>query len=190
VLDNTLALTNEVPTKSLAALVDWCGPFSREEALPASFDYEDGLYMVTGKLPYQRTVSLQYIGLASLLSRRLTAPHHKIGLVTKDTKLWIGSVASPRTPGRKIKVTDKMLDLVVWAHIYYLQLPLNSKKRATPPDYPIMILNRWWTQDGEKQRRQRPHSKWPDLIDVVGEEYKTKIVWFGGRQTVTNWRQA
>ena len=172
--------------KSIVAIVDWCGPYSVEEALPASFDYEDGLYVFIGKTSYERQTSVQYIGLASSLARRLNSPHHKLPAVTKDLELWLGDVASPRSPGRKIKVTDRMLDLVEWAHIYFLQLPLNDRKKSSPPDYPITVYNRWWRQDYETRYKKRPHADWPDLIDYLGAEYDVKLVWFGGKQVTFN----
>lgn len=176
--------------KSLVALVDWYGPYSLEEALPASFDYGDGLYAFIGKRSYQRQTSLQYIGLASNLARRLSSNHHKLPAVTKDLQLWLGEVASPRSPGRKIKVTDRMLDLAEWAHVYFLQLPLNDKKKASPPDLPITVYNRWWRTDYETRHKKRPHADWPDIIDYPGNEYDGKLVWFGGKQITFNISEA
>lgn len=168
--------------KSTVALVNWYGPYSLDSALPSSFDYDDGLYMVIGRKPYERNTSLQYMGLASSLSRRLNGYHHKLGEVTKNLELWIGEVSSPRTPGRKIKVTDRMLDLVEWAHVFFLQLPLNDKKKGSPPDLPITVYNRWWKTDYDTKYKNRPHADWPDLLDYIDSEYDTRLVWFGGKQ--------
>lgn len=167
--------------KPTVALVNWFGPYSRSDAAPASFDYDDGLYMVIGRCKYGRKVSLQYMGLASSLSRRLNNSHHALGEVN-DASIWLGEVESPRTPGRKIKVTDRMLDLVEWAHIYFLELPLNQKKRKRPPDAQVVVYNRWWKTDYETRFKNRPHADWPDLIDYSQDEADTKLVWFGGRQ--------
>ena len=168
--------------KPTVALVNWFGPYSLEDAAPASFDYKDGLYMAIGKLPYERCVYLQYMGLASSLSRRLNNAHHKLGNVTKEVSIWLGEVESPRTPGKKIKVTDRMLDLAEWAHIYFLKLPLNQKKRKTPPDKQIIVYNRWWKTDYETRFQKRPHADWPDLIDYSENESDTRLIWFGGKQ--------
>lgn len=168
--------------KPTVALVNWFGPYSLADAAPASFDYEDGLYMVIGKCPYERSVSLQYMGLASSLSHRLNNAHHKLGKVTKDVCIWLGEVESPRTPGRKIKVTDRMLDLAEWAHIYFLQLPLNEKKKKTAPDKQIIVYNRWWKTDYETRYQKRPHADWPDLIDYSENQSDTRLVWFGVKQ--------
>ena len=106
--------------KSVIAVVEWYGPYSKDEARNNASDFDDGLYMAIGKKKYERTANLQYVGLASNLRARLNSEHHKLPLVTRDLRLWLGEVTTPRSPGRKIKVTDRMLDLVEWAHIYYL----------------------------------------------------------------------
>lgn len=171
-----------IKMKPTVALVNWFGPYSQEDVAPASFDYEDGLYMAIGKCHYERRVSLQYMGLASSLSRRLNNSHHKLGQVTSEVTIWLGEVESPRTPGRKIKVTERMLDLVEWAHIYFLKLPLNEKKRASEPDSQIVVYNRWWKRDYKTRYEKRPHVDWPDLIDFSEGESETRLVWFGGKQ--------
>ena len=172
--------------KPVVALIEWFGPYSLEGAKEATseFDYEDGLYIVIGKLNGQRASQIQYVGLASNLRSRLSGNHHAIHKVTKDQKLWLGEIISPRTPGRKIKVTDRMLDLAEWAHAYFLQLPLNLKKKSKPPDRPIVVYNKWWRTDFETPHKRRPHVQWPDIIDYNGSEYAAKLVWFGGSQMV------
>ena len=169
--------------KSLIAVINWFGPYTAEEAIKAAeFDYDDGLYAILGRQHYERGVKLQYIGLAKSLMSRLGGYHFRLDQVTKDQELWLGEIASPRTPGRKIKVTDRMLDLAEWAHIFYLQLPLNEKKKSRPPDRPITVLNRWWKTDYETPLRQPPIASWPNLIDYYAEGYETRVVWFGKRQ--------
>jgi len=171
--------------KSITAIIDWYGPYTLEEARDASkFDYGDGLYMVIGKQAYQRTSHLQYVGIASNLHIRLKNGHHKLDEVVKERSVWLGEVASPRTPGKKIKVTDTLLDLAEWAHAYFLQLPLCDKKTKRPPDRPVVIYNRWWQTDYQTPYAKRPHRDWPDLMDSAGADCKAKVVWFGGRQLV------
>lgn len=170
--------------KSLSAIIDWYGPYTFDEAKSASkFDYDDGLYMIIGKLDGQEASHLQYIGIARNLCTRISRNHHKMFQISNQV-LWLGEVTSPRTPGRKIKVTDRMLDLAEWAHAYFLQLPLNDKKVKNPPDRAIMVYNRWWQKDYETQYLKRPHKQWPDLIDYIGGDYKSKVVWFGSSQKV------
>lgn len=171
--------------KPVVALIDWFGPYDLDGARTAGFDYEDGIYCVIGKTAYARASHLQYVGLATSLRSRLTGAHHKLPLVTRDQEIWLGEVVSPRTPGRKIKTTDRMLDLAEWAHAYFLQLPLNERKKASPPDRPITVYNKWWRADDyEIPYLRRPHHEWPDIIDYLGREYPAKVVWFGGSQIV------
>jgi len=143
------------------------------------FDYDDGLYMVIGKRKNKQKNMLQYMGLAKKLSSRLNQNHHKIFNVTRDHQVWLGEVTSPRSPGRKLKVTDKMLDLAEWVHVYFLQLPLNEKKKTNPPDRKIIIYNRWWQKDYKTPFLKRPHRDWPDMIDFQGNDSNSKLVWFG-----------
>ena len=167
------------PMKSAMAVVDWYGPYTLDDARTAASDFCDGLYMAIGKRPYQRTVQLQYIGLASNLSIRLRNHHHKLSQITRQKEVWLGEIATPRRSGPKIKATDQMLDLVEWAHIYFLQLPPNDKKREQPPDYPITVYNRWWREDYSTAHDRRPNKQWPDLIDFLDSESPAKVVWFG-----------
>jgi len=170
--------------KPVVAVIEWYGPYTLESAQTASFDYEDGIYLALGKTRSQRNIQLQYVGLASNLKARLNADHHRLPEISRDMSIWLGEVVSPRTPGKKIKVTDRMLDLAEWAHAYFLQLPLNKAKKANPPDRSITVYNRWWKTDFETPCRQRPHKNWPDIIDYIDKDYDAKLVWFGGRQIV------
>ena len=174
--------------RSIMAILDWYGPYSLKEAQKDSkFNYNDGLYAVIGKLKNQRSPHLQYLGIAKDLCTRLNSYQQIITNVTKDgtlyeSAIWLGEVSSPRTPGRKVKVTDRMLDLAEWAHVYFLQLPLNKKKRKSPPNMSVVIYNRWWKRDFRTPFLRRPHREWPNLIDFVGSDCSAKVIWFGGSQ--------
>ena len=170
--------------KPAMAVVDWYGPYTLEDARTATLDFGDGIYMATGARKYQRIVQPQYVGIASNLSKRLKHDHHKLSQIARKQVLWLGEIATPRRSGRKIKGTDKMLDLAEWAHVYFLQLPLNERKKEQPPDYPITVYNRWWRQDYDTPYRRRPHRQWPDIIDFLDCDYPARIVWFGRRQII------
>lgn len=186
----TNVIVKEIDLKAIVAVIEWYGPYTFEEAQKASrFDYDDGLYMVVGKRKNKQLNLLQYIGIATYLNSRLSKNHHKIPKVTRDQFIWLGEVTSPRSPGKKLKVTDKMLDLAEWAHVYFLQLPLNKKKKANPPDRAIIVYNRWWQKDYETQYLKRPHKDWPDIIDFQGTEIKSKLVWFGNKQVVGKYNE-
>jgi hypothetical protein len=171
--------------KAIVAVIEWYGPYCFDEAKEAAREnYDDGLYMVVGKRKNKQKNLMQYVGIASELDSRLSKNHHKIPEVTREQVIWLGEVISPRSPGRKLKVTDKMLDLIEWAHVYFLQLPLNNKKKTNPPDREIIVYNRWWHRNFETQYIKRPHIDWPDIIDYQGTKLNSKLVWFGGKQLI------
>jgi hypothetical protein len=173
--------------KSITAIIDWYGPYTFTEAKEVlKRDYLDGLYMIHGKLPDQSRSVLQYVGIAKNLNSRLNQRHHILSAFLEQSPrlkcLWLGEVVSPRTPGKKLKATDQMLDLAEWAHAYFLQLPLNTQKKKTPPERSIVIYNRWWHKDYETAHAKRPAREWPDLIDWIDEDYPAKVVWFGEKE--------
>ncbi|MCI5120605.1 MAG: hypothetical protein D3908_05330 [Candidatus Electrothrix sp. AUS4] len=168
--------------KHIAIVIDWYGPYSSLEEARAALnaDYEDGLYMVIGKIPYQREdPTLQYIGISKKLRSRVGNNHHKLGAISKLSGIWLGEVASTGIPGKKKQATDLRLDLSEWCHSYFLQLPLNDKKTVNPPKEPVTVMNRWWFTDYETKRNRRPHPDWPDIIDYWGKEYGAKLSWLG-----------
>ncbi len=168
---------------STSIIIDWFGPYNHEDALSKSEqDYDDGLYMLIGKTKYQKTKnSLQYIGIAKDLSIRLKNNQSTIDQLSQKLIIWLGEISSYGVPGRKIKSINRCLDLAEWAHIYFLNLPLNQKKKSKPPDHPVTILNRWWRRDYKTPFIKRPHTDWPDLIDFIGTEFGARICWFGSK---------
>jgi len=167
--------------KHISIVIDWCGPYDLKEASDVAWDdYRQGLYMLIGRTKYQKFNKLQYIGITKELCDRLHKNHHIISKMTQKLTIWLGEVISSGIPGKKPKVTDTQLDLGEWSHSYFLELPMNQKKKSYPPTSPITVYNRWWKQDYETPRR-RPHTDWPDLIDFIGETYGAKVVWFGSK---------
>jgi hypothetical protein len=138
--------------------------------------------MCLGKIKGERSKKLQYVGIGSNVQNRIKADHHKLQYVTRDRNIWLGEVATPEPSGKKKKSTKATLDYAEWALAYFLELPLNQKKRSTPPSRSVTLLNHWWHKDYETPRRNRPHPDWPDLIDYPGPEYSTRIIWFGKKQ--------
>ena len=170
-----------------AIVIDWYGPY---KDLPyarkaASKDFEAGLYMAIGKTEDKGKKKLQYIGLTKNLSSRITNSHHKLCEITGDFEIWLGEVASVGIPGKKKQVTDTRLDLAEWAHIFFLKLPLNERKRVPPKDT-VTVLNRWWFPDYERGRKRRPHTDWPDVIDYW--EGGAKIAWFTTGKKCLVWK--
>ena len=162
----------------VAIIVDWSGPYmSISEAKAAARDYEDGLYMAIGKKKYQKKPrQLQYVGIADELSSRVHTAHPKLPYLP-ELELWLGEIASTGIPGPKKKKVDPCLDLAEWALAYFLELPLNDRKRHHPPPRPVTVLNRWWYPDHETKRSRRPHSDWPDLVEYFGLEQGARTSW-------------
>lgn len=178
-----------VKMSHISIAVDWYGPYCTETAKTAAKeDFSDGLYMLIGKVKHQkRSSELQYVGIAKDLYNRVNEKtHHKIKYVSQQCNIWLGEVVTIGIPGRKQKATDMQQDLAEWCHAYFLQLPLNDKKKINPPFRPCTVLNRWWSKnDFEKPLRKKPHGMWPDIIDFWGRDYGGKVIW-GGRK-VENW---
>lgn len=170
--------------KERIALIDWFGPYNLKEAIDATkLHYSDGLYAFIGRQQPREHHKLQYVGLAKKLANRINKNHHAIKNLRGDVRVWLGEVASPRVSGRKVKVTDSLLDLAEWAHAYFVNLPLNIKKKQNPPDKAIVVYNRWWKPSEDFSTPCcRPNPSWPDLIDfhfIVGDKRRSRIVWFG-----------
>lgn len=168
--------------KHLAIVVDWFGPYNRDEARSsARLDYKSGLYLCLGKIRHQRAPSRpQYVGLSKSLAARL-ANHQKLPLITREATFWLGEVATAEVPGKKKKKTSETLASAEWALAYFMQIPLNSKKKLSPPNRSMTLLNRWWRKDYETPWVRRPDARWPDLIEYGGADLAAKLVWFGGR---------
>lgn len=151
-----------------AIVVDWFEPLRGvEEARHAitNAGFEDGLYMLIGRIRYQKKRGeLKYIGIAKTLLNRVRSQHPAISVLTQECTLWLGEVSSIGRYQRK------PLESAERAHIYFLQLPLNKRKKKNPPPEPVTVLNRWWgkDQDPSVRRRNRPDRGWPDVIDYDG----------------------
>ena len=128
--------------KHLAVVIDWYGPYTRDEALDASKNdgYADGLYVGIGKQHRERGPSKpQYIGLSKNLATRIQN-NHKLPKITHDARLWLGEIASFEPPGQKRKSTKASLDYAEWLHAFFLQLPLNEKRKLIHLTAPSLFL--------------------------------------------------
>ena len=172
--------------KAIAIIVDWFGPYDLPAAREASRrDFGAGAYVAIGKQKYQSSTWIQYIGISSSnLCQRLAEDHSKLRLITRGRKIWLGEVASVGVSGPKQKRTDFLLDLVEWAHAFFLELPLNERKRLAPPRRAITVVNRWWGTDFFTPKRRRPHTDWPIVIDYAGGGYPVRMSWRWDRSTV------
>src|SRR4051812_45570627 len=105
-------------------VIEWCGPVSLE-AIP---DWEPGgLYIFTGKLKGQRYDRIQYIGVTERHFHHRFYQHHKVNLITRNRKLWLGKVTHPPRLRREwLERAESML-------IYMVDPELNSRKKVYPP---------------------------------------------------------
>jgi hypothetical protein len=173
---------------STSIIIDWYGPYNLVQVkLSLKKDFADGLYMLIGKTKHEELKKLQYIGIAKDLSNRIKNNHYAIKETSQELNIWLGEISSYGVPGRKMKSINSGLDLAEWAHIFFLQPSLNEKKKSTPPDRPVTVLNRWWHKDYQTPFRKRPHKDWPDLIDYIDIEFGAKTCWFGGK--VERWKK-
>ncbi len=179
----------EMISKHLMIAVNWYGPYRDldEARAAARQDYGDGLYMCIGKRPYQRKVSMQYIGIGSNVHTRMKEGHHKLREVTQERVIWLGEIATAEPSGKRMKATKTTLDFAEWLHARFMQLPLNEKKTKDLPSRSVTVLNRWFKTDYATLYKRRPHPDWPDLIDYPDYELPARMIWFGGRQQYFHW---
>lgn len=168
----------------IAIIIDWYGPFSLQDAIKdVSQNSWKGIYLAIGKTKYMRGRSpIQYVGIGNLRSR-LKEDHHKLKLIVRDRKIWLGDIVSLRIPGPKKKKTDILFDLAEWLLVYFLEPPLNDRKRRRPPHREVTLINRWWKSD-DSPRKRRPHPDWPILIDYPGIDYPVRVCWSWDRNFV------
>lgn len=169
---------------TIALIVDWCGPFDTiEQAKKAAKDFEEVLYLATGKTPYQRTASMQYVGISNDPKSRIAKNHHKLPEITKNFGIWLGAISSQSIAGRKSSKNpvkhSRAVGLAEWAIAYFLELPLNQRKRKNPPSEPVILISRWFKTDLETKWRKRGHSEWPDFIEFDPDYKFARLQWFG-----------
>ncbi|MGF7162826.1 hypothetical protein FHS85_004481 [Rhodoligotrophos appendicifer] len=171
--------------KHLMISVDWFGPYATAESahVAAKADYEDGLYMCIGCCDQQTQAQLQYIGISTLLYKRVRIGRLHFKKIISDHQFWLGEITTAEPPGKKIKVSKSTLKYAEWLHARFLNLPFNVMKTKTIPDRSVTVLNRWFdtTYDNISER---PHPDWPDLIDFPSYGLPARAVWFGSRQEI------
>jgi hypothetical protein len=99
------------------------------------------------------------------------------------TSLWLGEAGVAGIPGRRQKRIDPHLDIVEWASAYFLALPHNEKKRAMPPPVSCVVVNRWWSIDGQNEEA-RPAARWADVIEYDRDRGTANLIWFGAKARV------
>lgn len=136
--------------------VNWQGPYSLEEVCES--DMRNGLYLLTGKRRYERNDQIQYCGITEGLYRNRFRQHHKAFEITREQKIWLGSVAYP------IEHTRTHLEIAEAIIVYFWQPNLNERKKFRPPR-PTALISHWFKQDGSPRFNQM--SIYSDLHDVL-----------------------
>lgn len=136
--------------------MNWQGPYSLEEACESGLG--NGLYLLTGKRRYERNEQIQYCGITEGLYRNRFRQHHKAFEITREQKIWLGSVAYP------VEHTRTHLETAESIIVYFWQPNLNERKKFRPPR-PTALISHWFKPDGSPRYNQM--SIYADLHDVL-----------------------
>ena len=147
-------------------IVNWRGLFSFDE-IEENPDWRNGLYLATGKLKSRRESTIQYCGITegSFIAR--LKKHHKVHVINREQKFWIGAIDYPNEAGR---LHLEMAESII---VYFWQSELNERKKISMSGA-ICLINRWFKKDNSPRIRQHPMCK--DLSDVIswdGELWRT-----------------
>jgi len=144
-------------------VIEWCGPVSLETISDWG---PGGLYMFTGKLKGQQYDRIQYIGITEGRYQDRFYRHHKIDLITRDRKCWVGKVMHPH------RLRREWLERAESILIYLVDPKLNSRKKVYLPR-PTAIISHWFTQEGEpRYNRHGIFKKFPDVISWDGDHWR------------------
>lgn len=144
-------------TAHTTIIVDWLGPYSQEE-IEEKKELANGLYLVTGKLKYERSATIQYCGITEGAFFRRFRNHHKIHQIYKESEFWLGSIKYPSESSRHF------LELAETLIIYFWQPELNTRKKLSTPNS-ITLISKWFKTN--YQPRLRQHTLCKDLDDVL-----------------------
>ncbi|EKL5296831.1 hypothetical protein QPI28_004455 [Vibrio parahaemolyticus] len=152
-------------------IVKWRGPYGYDEIIDRP-DLENGLYLATGKLKYEREAMIQYCGITEGSYATRFKYHHKIHEITRDQEFWLGEVTYPEDASRYFMEMAESIIVCFW------QPTLNDRKKLYLPK-PTTIINQWFKKNNEPRYRQ--HSLCKDLDDVISWDGE---VWRSGNLSV------
>lgn len=149
-------LDNSNTRENLTIRLHWRGPFTLDEVQ----DMEDGngLYLFTGKRPYEREASIQYCGITEGQYRRRFANHQALEEINRDLQIWLGEVAYP------VEHTRTHLEIAEATIVYFWQPELNTQLKYRPPR-PTTVISHWFKRDGTPRYNQQ--SIYSELYDVL-----------------------
>jgi hypothetical protein len=148
-------------------ILKWYGPYT-DETLERDNEFGNGIYLITGKLRYEREACIQYCGITeNAFHNRLNNRHHRRNEITRDREYWLSEIIYP------ISINRNLLDISEKIIVYFWQPPLNERKKISIPE-PTTIINHWFNAKGEPRINQR--GIYRDLYDVIswdGEYWRT-----------------
>jgi len=144
-------------TSHTTIIVEWRGPYSFFE-IEQNPSWENGLYLGTGKLKYERESTIQYCGITegSFIGRFRS--HHKVHEINREQEFWLGTIKYPDDASRYF------LEMAESIIIYFWQPTLNERKKLSMPK-PITLISKWLKKDGAPRLRQ--HTMCKCLNDVI-----------------------
>jgi len=141
------------------AIVKWTGAFSNNQVCNST--KSNGIYLLTGKLKYERYNQIQYCGITEdYFCNRINEKHHKLSQIKSDTLLiWLGEIVYPA------KFERSLLELAEHCFVSFWQPPLNDRKTIYNPRSSICFISEWYKS--EEQLYFRRPSILKDLPDVL-----------------------
>jgi len=152
-------------------IIDWKGPYTYQEVSEMP-EMGNGLYLATGKLPYQREAEIQYCGITTRSFYTRFKEHHKVHEITREQEFWLGDITYP------IQISKHYLEMAEALIIYFWQPKLNDRGKLYQPK-PLTLMNKWLKKDGEPRYRQ--HTLLKELEDVLSWDGE---LWRSGNLTV------
>ena len=147
------------------------GPYTREEIDDNLDKRKSGcLYLVSGLTRYEHgSPRLQYIGISERgAAVRFHDKDHKSELISRERQFWLGHFSNLNQ-----EATRSNLELAEHALVYACEPERNVAKIFSPPRKPVVVINRWFTQEGYyREKRLYPAQKEvPDVIVYDGESF-------------------
>jgi len=139
-----------------------------------------GIYLAIGTLSLAKVEQrwkhliqqsrLQYVGIGNVVARLRKKKHPIRAFLGRCDQIWVGALGSYPSPadapaiGQKIH--DNQLELAEALLAYFLEAPLNQRKREHVCPPPGILFNRWFRVD--RQRIEpfagSPHHSVPDIV--------------------------
>jgi hypothetical protein len=154
-------------------VIKWHGPYTMQEVKDSGSG--NGLYLLTGRLKYQRDDQIQYCGITEgLFCKRLSPRHPVLADITKNLSVWFGEIAYP------CKFSRRHLELAEHCIIHFLWPPCNKSKLHKSP-LPAWIISEWFNPKGEARvNRLATYRDLPEVLWWNDECWKTanlKVAW-------------